>query len=58
MRFSALHFGGRASPFIACMGQQRILKLARGQPNDCQGSAEPTHQYNVGSLFTSCHADS
>eukprot|EP00804_Cyclotella_cryptica_P003619 CCRYP_002220-RA/>CCRYP_002220-RA protein AED:0.33 eAED:0.28 QI:0/0/0/1/0.25/0.2/5/0/708 len=34
MRFSALHFGGRASPYIACMGQQRILKLARGQPND------------------------
>ena len=34
MRFSALHFGGRASPYIACMGQQRILELARGQPND------------------------
>ena len=34
MRFSALHFGGRASPYIACMGQQHILELARGQPNN------------------------
>ena len=34
MRFSALHFGGRCSPYIACMGQQRILELARGQPDD------------------------
>lgn len=34
MRFSALHFGGRCSPFIAGVGQQRILEWAKMAPQD------------------------
>ena len=32
-RFNVLHFGGRASPYIAGIGQQRILEWARGPPH-------------------------
>ena len=34
MRFSALHFGGKCSPYIAGMGQHRILEVAQGAPSD------------------------
>jgi hypothetical protein len=34
MRFSALHFGGKCSPFIAGVGQQRILEWAKKPPAD------------------------
>lgn len=34
MRFGALHFGGRCSPFIATVGQQRILECAKKPPQD------------------------
>ena len=33
MVFSILHFGGRTSPYIAGVGQQRILELAKGPPH-------------------------
>jgi hypothetical protein len=33
-RFSALHFGGRASPYIACQGQSRVLEWAMKNPQD------------------------
>lgn len=33
MAFSILHFGGRTSPYIAGVGQQRILELAKGPPH-------------------------
>lgn len=34
MRFSVLHFGGRVSPYIAGMGQQRILEWVKRPPHD------------------------
>jgi hypothetical protein len=33
MCFSALHFGGKCSPYIAGMGQHRILEVAQGAPS-------------------------
>jgi hypothetical protein len=33
-RFSVLHFGGRCSPYIAGMGQQRILEWVKKPPGD------------------------
>jgi hypothetical protein len=33
-RFSALHFAGRCSPYIAGMGQQRIIEWVKKPPSD------------------------
>jgi hypothetical protein len=34
LRYSVLHFGGRCSPYIAGVGQLRILELCKGHPKD------------------------
>ena len=33
-RYRVLHFGGRASPYLACQGQSRVLEWAMKSPED------------------------
>lgn len=38
LRSVVLTFGGRCSPYLACQGQNRILHLIKGRPDDPQSS--------------------